>query len=182
LSRSYKLISNEHGQAMVEAVIVSATLVVLFIAMEIVADSYLNYHKTIVAARYGTWRMARDKDTTAAELKADIAKYFFSDEIDKVTVKKVEGLDSGLVGTSLDFVNDIFTDVDNDPLKAAYRVEYSQEFSLKPMLVNVGLPEEITVSAEHEVDGNPWNGDNTDVHEISSLIQKSLTTLFKAIF
>jgi Flp pilus assembly protein TadG len=172
----------EAGQAMVEFVVVVPVLVILLIAIQIVAESYLVKHKTIIASRYGTWRLAHDKTSTTTDVKARIARYYFKGDTDNVSVEPYNRADPGFVEGTMDFVNDIFVDdMNNEAFSAAYSVSYRTNYRYGARFLSETLPETVTIRSHHIVDGNTWNGDNTDVHEPVKMIQNAIGDVFDSL-
>jgi len=74
-TRISTLIQNTRGQSMVEFAVALPTVVLLLWAGMYVGNLYLIKHKTLAAARYGTWNFARGEQTVA-QAKNKIAKHF----------------------------------------------------------------------------------------------------------
>ncbi len=69
------LIQNTRGQSMVEFAVALPTVVLLLWAGMYIGNIYLVKHKTLAAARYGTWNFARGEQTTA-QVKTKIPSKF----------------------------------------------------------------------------------------------------------
>lgn len=168
------------GQAMVETVIISVTIVVLLTAIQFISDMYLIKQKTIVSSRYATWKMAQNKDMDRATLENNINNYFFSD-YNNVALTGGSRESSGLVDGVMDFANDIFGSSEGTPLTALYTVTFQKELQMTPLLESMNFPTEVTISSYHEVDGNTWNFENSDVHEGWDLITEGVSGFFNAL-
>lgn len=156
------------------------------------ADAYLLKQKTIVGARYATWKMTR-KGSVESNVESEVKKYFFAGSTGAVELQKLNtGPVSGLKGTikdfinmkvdnlrnkSMDFLHDVLTKPEHVPMTVEYSVKYSQDVNLPK-----GFPEKLTVSSSHEVEGNYWDGDNTSVHGGFALLASGTVTFLKKIF
>lgn len=168
---------NDAGQAMIEFVVISVAMLALLAAIGLISDAYVIKQKTIVAARYGAWKMARNSDLDVSDVQDDINNFFFAD-LGDVTLSGGEKDTSGLVDGTLDFLNTIFSD---DPLSVEYQVKYEHDLDIPSYFTKMGFPDSLTIGAVHEVDGNSWDFAHSDVHEGWNLLKSGVSGFFDAL-
>ena len=103
---------------MVEFAVAMPALILLLWAGLYMADMYIVKHKTLVAARYGTWKYARGEQTSA-EIKNNIAKYYFDNNASGLHVttqstpadfQNVGRVVTTIADEVLDIINGVMTD------------------------------------------------------------------------
>lgn len=178
------LIKNSHGQSMVEFVVALPTVVLLLWAGMYIGNIYLIKHKTLAAARYGTWNFARGEQTTA-QAKSKIAKHFFDNKSSGLYVtsqkipsdfSNVGGAVKTIVGKGLDIINMVMTDqkANISSLKIQYEVA--------PQLGALDLSDmhaaNYKIESSHYVTANGWDGCNSKVHDMFGMIWQMVKNIF----
>ena len=188
-SRISSLIRNTRGQSMVEFAVALPTVVLLLWAGMYIGNVYLVKHKTLAAARYGTWNFARGEQTVA-QVKTNIAKHFFDKKNTGlyVTSQKVPsdlssvgGWFNTIAGKGLDIVNTVMTD------EKANIFSLKIQYEVSPKLGALDLSDvhsaNYKIESSHYVTANGWDGCNSKVHDMFSFIWQllQLDNIFKIL-
>jgi len=183
-TRISTLIQNTRGQSMVEFAVALPTVVLLLWAGMYVGNLYLIKHKTLAAARYGTWNFARGEQTVA-QAKNKIAKHFFDKKTSGLFVtsqktpsdfSSVGGAVKTIVGEGLDIINRVMTDekANISSLKIQYEVS--------PKLGALDLTDmhaaNYKIESSHYVTSNGWDGCNSKVHDMFSMLWQMVKSIF----
>ncbi|MBS3758440.1 MAG: pilus assembly protein [Desulfobacterales bacterium] len=187
------LVKESRGQSSVEFAVGAPVLIFMIFAILYVNDFYIAKEKTLVSARYGSWKLARDANLSG-DVKPDILQHYFEGAEGNIEIQDVSdtnpfnaenantnitGLLSSGVDSVVEFINKVFTD--GGHLRYGIRVTYSGQPKLGPFdLAKIGV-DPIHVSSAHYVDGNSWDGDNTDVHEVMGLLWETVKGAFQAL-
>lgn len=187
-------VRDEKGQAMVEFVVAAPVLAIFLFAIWFISDMYEVKFQTLVAARYGAWRLAREDGMPGVNYQAlktgvmgKIKEYYFDDDnlltMAEVNAPEGTGYIARLLDEIIDFVNDVMSKSNHSTtygMKVEYRVPLMTELNVFDT-ENI-LPDEFTISSTHYVCGNSWNGCKTEVHEMFGLIYETIGTVFERLF
>jgi len=187
---------NTRGQAMTEFCVAMPALVLMFWAIWYISDVYIVKYKTLVAARYGTWLLARDNDLEQSTVNEFIARRFFDDESDDLTVTAQHrgGSSSGLEDAAGEnsengeWVDDIISAIgsafmgSDSPSMHSLKVEYEVPLIFGALNIGDYAMENPKITSEHYVVGNTWNGCQSDVHEMFGMMWSIISDLFGGLF
>ena len=186
-SRISPLIQNTRGQSMVEFAVALPTVVLLLWAGMYMGDMYIVKHKTLAAARYGTWKLARE-EKTVAEIKNNIAKYYFDDNTSGLhvteqstptDVKNVGDLYDVASNWALNILNGIMTDQDSNI--TSLKIQYEMAPKLGALDISDMHSANYKVESSHYVTANSWDGCHSDVHDLFSAIWELVEEIFTEI-
>jgi hypothetical protein len=184
-----RLICDTRGQSAVEFCVGAPVLIFMIFAILYVTDLYIIKEKTLVAARYGAWKLSKGQ----SEVEDSVKSNFFPNNTDKVEVEDISGSNSfsaselsalNSIGEGVDKVMGFITDVfagDEGQLRYAMKVTYSMPLKLGTFNMEQSGITEMKVSSEHYVDGNTWEGDRTEVHEIAGMLWNIVKTAFNKL-
>ena len=182
--RISSLIQNTRGQSMVEFAVALPTVVLLLWSGMYVGNLYIVKHKTLAAARYGTWNYARGEQTVA-QAKTKIAKHFFDNKTSGLYVtsqktpsdfSSVGGAFSGIVDKGLDVINSVMTDQKSNI--SSLKIQYEVPPKLGALDISDMHAANYKIESSHYVIANGWDGCHTEVHDLFSM----LWALVKGIF
>jgi len=184
-TRISSLIRNTCGQSMVEFAVALPTVVLLLWAGMYIGNVYLIKHKTLAAARYGTWNFARGEQTVA-QVKNKIAKHFFDSKTSGLYVtsqkipsdfSNVGGAFKTIVGKGLDIVNTVMTD------EKANIFSLKVQYEVPPKLGALDLSDmhaaNYKIESSHYVTANGWDGCHSKVHDMFGMIWQSVKNIFR---
>lgn len=196
LKPNIRIFNDTRGQAMTEFCVAMPVLIIMFWAIWYISDVYIVKHKTLVAARYGTWLLAKDKDLEKAKVDAFIAKRFFSNQSSKLTVtaqhlgtdaktfkdkaEKKSGNRGGWIDKIIKFIAKTFMGSDS-PTVYSLKVEYEVPLIFGALNISDFATENVKITSEHYVVGNTWNGCESEVHDIFDMIKSILGDLVDTI-
>ncbi len=196
-----RVINNNQGQSMVEFAVAAPVLLLLMLSIIYISDLYIYKQKTIIAARYGAWRLARSEDPNTSAVKTDICNFFFPGENARLTwtpnpptstfsystsippaLETILNNLSSLKDSITDKANEIFTGQAGSstyiftvyykaPVPGTIRMSNSDD--LPPL-----LPTHFNINTAHYIVGNSWNGCQTSVHEGFGLIWETIKSAF----
>lgn len=178
------LIHKTHGQSMVEFAVAMPALILLLWAGLYMADMYIVKHKTLVAARYGTWKYARGEQTSA-EIKNNIAKYYFDNNASGLHVttqstpadfQNVGRVVTTIADEVLDIINGVMTDQENNI--SSLKIQYEMPPKLGALDISDLHPGNYKIESSHYVLANGWDGCHSDVHDFFSLLWESIEEIF----
>lgn len=178
------LIRESRGQSMVEFAVAMPVVILLLWAGLYMANIYLVKHKTLVAARYSTWKFARE-EKTAEELKADVAKYFFDNNTSGLYVTEqntptdmddLGGFLDTVTGEAFDFLNGVMTDQDSNISSIKIQYEVAPKFGA--LDISDMHPANYKVESSHYVTANGWDGCHSDVHDLFSMLWEMIEEIF----
>ncbi len=195
-----RLFRNTRGQAMTEFCVAMPALVIMFWAIWYISDIYIVKHKTLVAARYGTWLLTRDNNLQQSTVNQFIARRYFDNDSSKLTVvaqhrgsdseegnsrafqdSADENSDNGeWVDRILNFIGSAFMGSDS-PSMHSLRVEYEVPLVFGALNVSDYALENVKITSQHYVVGNTWNGCQSDVHDMFDMIKSILGDLVDRI-
>ena len=182
--RISSLIRNTRGQSMVEFAVALPTVVLLLWAGMYVGNLYIVKHKTLAAARYGTWNYARGEQTVA-QAKTKIAKYFFDNKTSglHVTSQKtpsdfssVGGAVKTIVGEGLDIINRVMTDEKANI--SSLKIQYEVSPKLGALDLSDMHAAKYKIESSHYVTSNGWDGCNSKVHDMFSMLWEMVESIF----
>lgn len=171
-----KFFRDVRGQSMVEFAVAAPVLATLLFAICYVSDLYTIKYETLVASRYGAWRLSRDDNLTAANVRNDIAGYYFEDD-SRINLPTPQKTDEGILDDILDFVNKIFSNNDH-PTTYALTVEYRVPLRLGYLDMSNELPADFRIDSTHYVGGNAWDGCRSDVHDMFDMVWEMIKDIF----
>ena len=186
MKRIRELIFGIRGQSMVEFAIGVPFLLIMMFSIIYVSKLYIIKEKTLVSARYGTWKLSRDKGNISS-IKNSIISNYFPDHGDRVNVKDISGTNSfnknelAGIGQGIDkvieFISEIFS---GDAGKLRYGIEVTYSAPIKLGMMDLAQADVISmdVSSTHFIDGNTWEGDRTDVHEVMGMLWNLVKSVF----
>ncbi len=169
---------------MVEFAVALPTVVLLLWSGMYVGNLYIVKHKTLAAARYGTWNYARGEQTVA-QAKTKIAKHFFNNKTSGLYVtsqktpsdfSSVGGAFSGIVDKGLDVINSVMTDQKSNI--SSLKIQYEVPPKLGALDISDMHAANYKIESSHYVIANGWDGCHTEVHDLFSM----LWALVKGIF
>ena len=178
------LIQNTRGQSMVEFAVALPTVVLLLWSGMYVGNLYVVKHKTLAAARYGTWNYARGEQTVA-QVKTKIAKHFFDNKTSGLYVtsqktpsdfNSVGGAFGSMVDKGLDIINSVMTDQKSNI--SSLKIQYEVPPKLGALDISDMHAANYKIESSHYVTANGWDGCHTEVHDMFSM----LWALVKGIF
>ncbi len=178
------LIHKTHGQSMVEFAVAMPALILLLWAGLYIADMYIVKHKTLAAARYGTWKYARGEQTSA-EIKTNIAKYYFDNNASGLYVttqstpadfQNVGRVVTTIADEVLDIINGVMTDQENNI--SSLKIQYEMPPKLGALDISDLHPGNYKIESSHYVVANGWDGCHSDVHDLFSLLWESIEEIF----
>jgi len=184
-NRISSLIQNTRGQSMVEFAVALPTVVLLLWAGMYIGNVYLIKHKTLAAARYGTWNYARGEQTTV-QVKTNIAKHFFDSKSTGlyVTAQKtpfdytnVPSALKGAVDKVVDIVNQVMTDEKTNIF--SLKVQYEVSPKLGALDLSDMHAANYKIESSHYVTVNEWDGCKSKVHDMFSMLWKMVENIFK---
>ncbi len=169
---------------MVEFAVAMPALILLLWAGLYMADMYIVKHKTLAAARYGTWKYARGEQTSA-EIKTNIAKYYFDNNASGLHVttqstpadfQNVGRVVTTIADEVLDIINGVMTDQENNI--SSLKIQYEMPPKLGALDISDLHPGNYKIESSHYVVANGWDGCHSDVHDLFSLLWKTIKTIF----
>ena len=170
---------------MVEFAVALPTVVLLLWAGMYIGNVYLIKHKTLAAARYGTWNYARGEQTTA-QVKTNIAKHFFDSKSTGlyVTAQKtpfdysnVPSALKGAVDKVVDIVNQVMTDEKTNIF--SLKVQYEVSPKLGALDLSDMHAAKYKIESSHYVTSNGWDGCNSKVHDMFSMLWQMVKSIFE---
>lgn len=169
---------------MVEFAVAMPALILLLWAGLYMADMYIVKHKTLAAARYGTWKYARGEQTSA-EIKTNIAKYYFDNNASGLYVttqstpadfQNVGRVVTTIADEVLDIINGVMTDQENNI--SSLKIQYEMPPKLGALDISDLHPGNYKIESSHYVVANGWDGCHSDVHDLFSLLWESIEEIF----
>lgn len=183
-TRISSLIRNTRGQSMVEFAVALPTVVLLLWAGMYIGNVYLVKHKTLAAARYGTWNFARGEQTVA-QAKNKIAEHFFDNKSAGLYVtsqkipsdfSNVGGAFKTIIGKGLDIVNDVMTDEKANI--SSLKIQYEVSPKLGALDLSDMHAANYKIESSHYVTANGWDGCNSKVHDMFGMIWQMVKKIF----
>ena len=189
------LLRDNRGQAMTEFCVVVPALVVMFWAIWYITDIYVVKFNTQVAARYGTWLLARNHDVEKSNVDTFIARRFFDSDSSDLTITAQhrgdnssdfqntaqQNSDSGeWVDRIINFIGSAFMGSDS-PSMHSLKVECEVPLIFGALDVTDYAENSPKITSEHYVVGNTWNGCQSDVHDVIDMIASLLGDLLDTI-
>jgi TadE-like protein len=186
MKRIRDLICGNQGQSMVEFAIGMPFLLIMMFSIIYVSKLYIVKEKTLVSARYGAWKLSRNKGNISS-IKNSIISNYFPDQEDRVNVKDISGTNSfnknelAGIGQGIDkvieFISEIFSGKEG---KLRYGVEVTYSAPIKLGMMDLAQADVISmdVTSKHFIDGNTWEGDRTDVHEVMGMLWNLVKSVF----
>ena len=183
-SRISSLTQNTQGQSMVEFAVALPTVVLLLWAGMYIGNVYLIKYKTLAAARYGTWNFARGEQTTA-QAKTKIAKHFFDKKTSGLYVtsqkipsdfSSVGGAVKTIVGEGLDIINRVMTDEKANI--SSLKIQYEVSPKLGALDLSDMHAAKYKIESSHYVTSNGWDGCNSKVHDMFSMLWQMVKSIF----
>jgi hypothetical protein len=196
--RLLKFNDRQDGQSMAEFCIAVPLLVLLLWSIWYLTDMYIIKHKTLIAARYGTWLLSRYNNlpgntVTYEQVKKWIAKNFFSDpeklevveqhmgsdENRKFNDQLQENMDTGnWVDKVSGFLADHIVDADT-PTIYSLKVRYEFPRIFGAVDLSEYSNENFLIESEHFVGGNSWDGARVDVHDLIGIFEEIVGDIVK---
>lgn len=186
-SRIRSLAGGSQGQSMVEFAVSMPAVVLLLWAGLYMANMYLVKHKTLAAARYGTWKFARE-EKTAAEIKTSVARYYFDNSTSGLYVTEqntptdmddLGGFLDTVTGKALDYLNGVMTDQDSNV--SSIKIQYEVAPKLGALDISDMHPGNYKIVSSHFVTANGWDGCHSDVHDLFSMLWEMVEEIFTEI-
>jgi TadE-like protein len=183
-TRISSLIRNTRGQSMVEFAVALPTVVLLLWAGMYIGNVYLIKHKTLAAARYGTWNFARGEQTTA-QARTKIAKHFFDNKTSGLYVtsqkipsdfSNVGGAFKTIVGEGLNIINRVMTDEKANI--SSLKIQYEVSPKLGALDLSDMHAANYKIESSHYVTANGWDGCNSKVHDMFSMLLQMVKSIF----
>ena len=178
------LIRNTRGQSMVEFAVALPTVVLLLWAGMYIGNVYLVKHKTLAAARYGTWNFARGEQTVA-QAKNKIAEHFFDKKTSGLYVtsqkipsdfSNVGGAFKTIIGKGLDIVNTVMTDEKANI--SSLKIQYEVSPKLGALDLSDMHAANYKIESSHYVTANGWDGCHSKVHDMFGMIWQMVKNIF----
>ena len=172
---------------MVEFAVALPTVVLLLWAGMYVGNLYIIKHKTLAAARYGTWNFARGEQTTD-QVKNKIAKHFFDNKDSGLYVtsqkipsdfSSVGGAFKTIVDEGLKFINDVMTD--DKANISSLKIQYEVSPKLGALDLSDMHAANYKIESSHYVTSNGWDGCNSKVHDMFSMLWEMVWEIFKLL-
>ena len=169
---------------MVEFAVALPTVVLLLWAGMYIGNVYLIKHKTLAAARYGTWNFARGEQTVA-QVKNKIAKHFFDNKTSGLYVtsqkipsdfSSVGGAVKTIVGKGLDIINKVMTDKKTNI--SSLKIQYEVSPKLGALDLSDMHAANYKIESSHYVTSNGWDGCNSKVHDMFSMLWQMVKKIF----
>ena len=169
---------------MVEFAVALPTVVLLLWAGMYIGNVYLVKHKTLAAARYGTWNFARGEQTTA-QVKTKIAKHFFDNKTSGLYVtsqkipsdfSNVGGAFKTIIGKGLDIVNTVMTDEKANI--SSLKIQYEVSPKLGALDLSDMHAANYKIESSHYVTANGWDGCHSKVHDMFGMIWQMVKNIF----
>lgn len=179
---------------MAEFCVAAPVLVLILWSIICLSDMFVIKHETMVAARYGSWLLARH-DLSVEELRAPISHYFFKDRIDQVSFPP-QNPDNAQNGNGLiedGFIDktrqEVMADSWTDPILEELAGKLFGPNMPNPDYLNVGYDfprmfgaldlredreEFFTIQSEHFVIGNSWNGEKVQTHHLNDVLNEAI--------
>ena len=170
---------------MVEFAVALPTVVLLLWAGMYAGNLYIVKHKTLAAARYGTWNFARGEQTTA-QVKTKIAKHFFDNKTSGLYVtsqktpsdfSSVGGAVKTIVGEGLDIINRVMTDEKANI--SSLKIQYEVSPKLGALDLSDMHAAKYKIESSHYVTSNGWDGCNSKVHDMFSMLWEMVESIFE---
>ncbi len=183
-NRLITLIRGTRGQSMVEFAVAMPAVILLLWAGLYMANIYLVKHKTLAAARYSTWKFARE-EKTVEELKTAVAKYYFDNNTTGLYVTEqntptdmddLGGFLDTVTGKAFDFLNGVMTDQDSNV--SSIKIQYEVPPKFGALDIRDMHPANYKVESSHYVTANGWDGCHSDVHDIFSMLWEIIEEIF----
>jgi hypothetical protein len=183
-NRISTLIQNTRGQSMVEFAVALPTVVLLLWAGMYMGHIYLVKHKTLAAARYGTWNFARGEQTTA-QVKNKIAKHFFDNQTSGLYVtsqkipsdfSSVGGGFKTIIGKGLDIINTVMTDEKANI--SSLKIQYEVSPKLGALDLSDMHAANYKIESSHYVTANGWDGCHSKVHDMFGMLWQLVKKIF----
>ena len=178
------LIQNTRGQSMVEFAVALPTVVLLLWSGMYIGNLYVVKHKTLAAARYGTWNFARGEQTVA-QVKTKIAKHFFDNKTSGLYVtsqkipsdfSSVGGAFKTIVDEGLKFINDVMTD--DKANISSLKIQYEVSPKLGALDLSDMHAANYKIESSHYVTSNGWDGCNSKVHDMFGMLWQMVKKIF----
>ena len=177
------------GQSMAEFCIAAPVLVLLLWSILYLADMYIVKHKTLVAARYGTWLLSRydnvpENRIDFNQVEDRIKRKFFGKRPQEnvfvdpqhtgTDLKDIEFFrnKSGVFFEwVLGFLAENLLKTDT-PAIYSLKVKYKYPRAFGAVDLREGNHNFFEIQSEHFVLGNSWDGQRTEVHDLVEMIEE----------
>lgn len=198
-SNLIKLHRQHKGQAMTEFCVAAPVLVLLLWSILYLTDMFIVKHETLVAARYGTWLLARNDDLPGNSLDIDqvralIKSNFFRNRSQNPLVEEQhvendlveqlqlywENLASGFIGWAIHYFEENIFDSDA-PRFYSLNVQYDYPRLFGAVDLRDGNNRNFAIQSRHFVMGNSWDGQRVEVHDLKDMLEELLEGLVDAI-
>jgi hypothetical protein len=190
----------EKGQAMAEFCVAAPVLVLLLWSILYVADMFIVKHRTLVAARYGTWLLSRydnipQNNISVEMVRGLISENFFRNDSNNLSVHPqyergenedggfLEHLDRGVEsGEWLDSIIDFFADnliSTDDPNLYSLNVAYNYPRYFGAVDLRNDGNEYFEIQSDHFVIGNSWDGQRVETHHLVEILEEPLSDVLE---
>jgi hypothetical protein len=198
----FKFNRRNKGQAMTEFCVAVPLLVLLLWCILYLTEMYIVKHKTLTAARYGTWLLSRydnipKNSVDVEQVRELIAKNFFKNESEGLLVQEQhvggDQDDSGMsdelsdnsgsgkwIDIIVTFIADTFIDSDT-PTIYSLKVQYEYPRLFGAVDLREGDNETFNIQSEHSVIGNSWDGQRVGVHDLVDMIEEAIGEIIDAL-
>jgi hypothetical protein len=177
------------GQSMAEFCVAAPVLVLLLWSILYLADMYIVKHKTLVAARYGTWLLSRydnvpENRIDFNQVEDRIKKKFFGKRPQQNVLIEEQHIGTGLddftffengSGVFIDWVFGFLSQNllgANTPSIYSLKVKYNYPRVFGAVDLREGNHNFFGIQSEHFVLGNSWDGQRTEVHDLVEMIEE----------
>lgn len=194
-----KLHRQHKGQAMAEFCVAAPVLVLLLWSILYLTDMFIVKHETLVAARYGTWLLARNDDLPGNSMDIDqvralIKRNFFRNRSQNLLVEEqhveddlAESLQSywedptsGFISWAIHyFEENIFHS--GAPRFYSLNVQYDYPRLFGAVDLRDGNNRYFEIQSRHFVLGNSWDGQRVEVHDLKDMLEELLDDLVDGI-
>lgn len=198
-SNLIRLHRQHKGQAMAEFCVAAPVLVVLLWSILYLTDMFVVKHETLVAARYGTWLLARNDDLPGSsmdmdQVRASIKRHFFRNRSQNLLVEERhveedvvellqlywENLASGFISWATHYFEENIFNSDA-PRFYSLNVQYDYPRLFGAVDLRDGDHRYFEIQSRHFVMGNSWDGQRVKLHHLKDLLEELVEDLVDVV-
>ena len=162
-------IKNNNGQAMIEFIICTPLLIILFYSIIYISEVYLFKEKSVIASRYTAWHVSRGEKN----IQSKVSQIFFNQDDVNISISHKGPETRNFIGET---ISTYFGSIETESI----HVKLDYVVSL-PFGSIIDLKENVVVSDEHYLKGNSWNGCETEIHDLIDVIMELGKKPFKNV-
>ena len=192
----------QNGQSMAEFCVFGPLLVLLLWSILYVSNLFIVKHDTLVAARYGTWLLARysnfppNHEMNQDDVEQLIHRNFFKgfqgdtkvEPYDIAATKDSEDFPDNVINSSeagewVAALEAILTDLVESGTPAIYGLEISHTYPRIFGAVDLSeyVNDDFVIKSDHYVIGNSWDGARVESHDLVDIIEQAIGEILDLI-